>query len=220
MALFGLTYVRCPVNKKTMNVRFKNVSRNTTISLMATVGLSLLFAGCSPKDNGGDTTTPPMAPPGVSSQTNNNPNPSPVKIAVYIPMGDATDTKDVLMHPVCDATADSPAKSAIVALTADQDSGFPTGTHLLSIKLKDAVATVDFNQVPVDLNGGEGNQQKALNSILMTLGQFESISSVQILVNGSPVKEGPQFPMDAPLDVIRPGQDQQAQAPEAKSTVE
>lgn len=195
-----------------MNERFKNVFRNTTIALAATVGLSLIFSGCSPNGNGGQATSPTTVAPGSAPGTTSA-APASIKIAVYIPVGGSTDTKDVLVHPVTDATADSPAKSAITALTADPDSGFPTGTRLLSIKLKDAQATVDFNQVPVDLNGGEGNQSKALNAILMTLGQFSSISTVQILVNGNSVKDGPQFPIDAPLDVIRPSQDQQAQLP-------
>ena len=193
-----------------MNVRSKYATRATSVALAASVGLSLLFSGCSPNGNGGSTVSPPVAVPGGPTQVNSTPSPAPAKIAVYIPVGDASDTKDVLVHPVADAPADSPAKAAIIALTDDPDADFPTGTRLLSIKLKDALATLDFNQLPVDPNGGEGNQSKSLNSILMTLGQFESVNSVQILVNGSPVQSGLQFPIDAPLLVIRPGQDQQA----------
>jgi len=197
-----------------MNVSFKNVSPGTAIALaVGFVVFSIVFAGCSPKGNGGTEGNPPTVSNGSPTQPDGSTNNASVKIAVYIPMGDATDTKDVVIHPVSGATADSPAKSAMTALVADTESGIPIGTHLLSIKLKDSLATVDFSQIPVDLNHGEGNQAKALNAILMTLGQFDSISSVQILVNGNVVKDGPQFSMDVPIDVIRPGQDQQAQAP-------
>lgn len=192
-----------------MNSLQNVVHRGVVATGLVLIALALIGSGCSTSnsdDNGPHSSTGA----GMAGPTVVNP---PEKVAVYIPLGDANDMKDVIVHPANASVPGSPAKSALIALAADPDSGFPSGTHILGIDLKDGEAVLNFDQVPVNEEGGEAVQARTLNAILMTLGQFQSISTVQILVNGSAIKEAGELSLDTRLNVIRPDPVQQAQQP-------
>ena len=100
----------------------------------------------------------------------------------------------------------APAQSALTALLADSTSPLPTGTRLLSVRVSDGLATADFSRELRDnFTGGDSAETRAVNSILRTLGQYPTVSQVQILVEGKPIDSlGGLLVLTNPLPVIRP----------------
>jgi germination protein M len=125
--------------------------------------------------------------------------------------GDENDLKPVTI--ALDTTS-QPARFAIDSLISATDSPLPAGTKLQSIKIDDGLATVDFSkQLQSNFHGSDTQEAQAVNSILMTLGQFPSIRRVQILVDGAPIESlGGHFEISDPLDVITVGNAQVRQA--------
>ena len=99
----------------------------------------------------------------------------------------------------------APAQSALTALLADPASPLPTGTRLLSMRVSDGLAAVNFSRELRDnFAGGDSAETRAVNSILRTLGQFPTISRVQILVEGQPIDSlGGLLVLTDPLPVVR-----------------
>jgi spore germination protein GerM len=118
------------------------------------------------------------------------------------------------LAPMKVALADpkSPARSALEALIDTSNSPIPEGTSLRGLKINAGVATVDFSsEFQKNFHGGDMQEAAAVNSVLMTLGQFHTIDRVQILVDGSPIDTlGGHFEISTPLDVIRPTSTRQA----------
>ena len=102
--------------------------------------------------------------------------------------------------------APAPAQNALNSLTGRADSPLPSGTKLLSIRLADGLATVDFSQELRDnFTGGDSDETHTVNAILRTLGQFPTIDRVQLLVDGKPLDSlGGLLDLSSPLPVLRP----------------
>ena len=102
--------------------------------------------------------------------------------------------------------APAPAQDALTALLARPDSPLPAGTKLLSVRVTDGLATVDFSRALRDnFSGGDSEETHTVNALLRTLGQFQTISRVQILVEGKPIDSlGGLLSLSGPLPVIRP----------------
>ena len=103
------------------------------------------------------------------------------------------------------ATSPAPAQSAITMLLTTPSSPLPMGTRLLGIRVADGLATVDFSREFVDnFSGGDSAEMRAVNSILRTMGQFPTVSWVQLQVEGHPVESlGGLLVLSDPLPVIR-----------------
>jgi spore germination protein GerM len=98
-----------------------------------------------------------------------------------------------------------PATDAVNALIAANPSPLPSGTSLRGLTVKHGLATVDFSaEFKKDFHGGDTAEAQAVNSLLLTLGQFRAIKRVRILVDGAPIDSiGGLLDLSAPLDVIR-----------------
>lgn len=109
-------------------------------------------------------------------------------------------------EPAVVLPAPAPAQSALTALAAGAASPLPTGTRLLSVRVAGSLATVNFSRELRDnFAGGDSAETRAINSILRTLGQFQTVSRVQILVEGQPIDSlGGLLVLSDPLPVIRP----------------
>ena len=111
--------------------------------------------------------------------------------------------------PTATLPAPAPAQDALIALAARLDSSLPTGTKLLSIRVTDDLATANFShQLRDNFSGGDTEETLTVNALLRTLGQFPTISRVQILVEGKPIDSlGGLLSLSDPLPVIRPDTD-------------
>ena len=100
----------------------------------------------------------------------------------------------------------APAQLAVAKLAADPATPLPTGTKLLSLTITDGLATADFSrELKANFHGGDTEEAETVNSILRTLGQFPTVSKVQILVEGHRVDSlGGLLVISDPLPVIRP----------------
>ena len=100
----------------------------------------------------------------------------------------------------------APAQAALTTLCAQPGGPLPTGTHLLSVRLADGLATVNFShQLRDNFPGGDSAETRAVNSVLRTLGQFPTITRVQLLVEGEPIDSlGGLLELTDPLPVLRP----------------
>ena len=100
----------------------------------------------------------------------------------------------------------APAQSALMALLADPSAPLPAGTKLLSVRVAEGLATVSFSRELRDnFTGGDSAEMRAVNSVLRTLGQFPTVSRVQILVDGQTIDSlGGLLILSNPLPVIRP----------------
>ncbi len=62
---------------------------------------------------------------------------------------------------------------------------FPEGTEVISLKVRDGVAEVDFNSKLIDAHqGGSAGEWVTINSLVLTLTELPEIDKVQILVEG------------------------------------
>jgi len=102
--------------------------------------------------------------------------------------------------------SEAPAQSAMTTLLNAPATPLPKGTKLLSLRVAAGLATVNFSRELVDnFAGGDSAETRAVNSILRTLGQFPTVSRVQIQVVGQPIDSlGGLLALSDPLPVIRP----------------
>lgn len=160
----------------------------------------------------GQQQTPNVGQPAISPPTKKGEAPAapahPVVYTVSLGKGD----QDLAAHPVPHLSSENPVASTLNALLTAKNSPIPAGTTLRGVKIADGLASVDFSQMPVDVLHGETRQTRSLTALQKTLGQFPGITQIQILVNGIPVHEFGEFEALGPLDVIRPGEVQQAKA--------
>lgn len=100
----------------------------------------------------------------------------------------------------------TPAQDALNALVARPDSPLPTGTKLLSVRIADGLARVNFShELRDNFAGGDSGETRTVNAILSTLGKFPTIRRVQLLVQGNPVDSlGGLLALSDPLPVLRP----------------
>lgn len=107
--------------------------------------------------------------------------------------------------PVTTLPAPAPAQEALTVLAGRPDSLLPSGTKLLSIRIADGLATANFShELRDNFTGGDSGETHTVNAILQALGQFPTISRVQILVEGKPVDSlGGLLSLSDPLPVIR-----------------
>ncbi len=103
----------------------------------------------------------------------------------------------------------APAQSALTSLLAQPNGPLPPGTKLLFLRIADGLATVNFShELQDNFSGGDTAETRAVNSVLRTLGQFPTISRVQMLVEGRPINSlGGLLVLSDPLPVIRPADD-------------
>jgi len=68
------------------------------------------------------------------------------------------------------------------------DRPLPPGTTVLSIRVENGVATVDFSQqLRAGFRGGSDNEQLTIYSVVNTLASLPTIDQVQILIGGEAV---------------------------------
>ena len=78
----------------------------------------------------------------------------------------------------------------------------PRGTRLLSLKVKDGLATVDLSREFSDnFSGGAEDEALCISSILRTLSQFPEIKKVLFEVEGKPLDTLGHLELDGPQDV-------------------
>lgn len=86
----------------------------------------------------------------------------------------------------------------------DSDSApLPPGTELLSLKIEDGVAVVDFNKAFAERKFWTGSEHEylALRALVNSLTEITAITKVQIKVNGAKVESlGGHEELTAPLD--------------------
>lgn len=129
----------------------------------------------------------------------------PGEAIIYVINPKAVGNDDPLMaRTVTLGHIDSPARGAVNALLADNNTPVPAGTSLRGLSIEGSLATLDFSRSPVNESGGEGGQGDALTALGRTLGQFPEIDKFQIRVKGKVVKEFGEFTTDGPMDVTRP----------------
>lgn len=115
------------------------------------------------------------------------------------------DANDLAPERVNIAHSANPARDAVKELIRAHHSPIPSGTTLRGIKVEDGLATVDFSGAfQTNFHGSDTEEAQTINSVLLTLGQFPSISRVQILVEGKPIDALSQLSINEPLPVVRP----------------
>ena len=188
-------------------------NKSNRAALAALLPLTLFLGACGHNN-------PPSAPPVASApappaetQAPQGP-PQPVREGViYTPSSDGSgDDNELAAHAVKFENSDDPARESLNALVAAKDTPLPAGSELRGVKIENGLATVNFStELKSNFHGGDTQEAQAVNSILKTLGQFPTISKVQILVDGSPVESlGGHFEISEPLDVIRAPETKQA----------
>ena len=107
---------------------------------------------------------------------------------------------------LADPTTADPAQAPINTLIAAAHSPLPAGTRLQSINIMDGLATVNFShELKDNFHGGDTDEANAVNSVLRAMGQYPTVSRVQILVAGQPIESlGGTLVIAKPLAVIRP----------------
>lgn len=188
----------------------KNALRATVALFALTLSVGGVISGCGPKPT--TPTTPPAPAPPVAQEPPLSDHPRTVKIYT-VAQGSDGDANDLVATTVRLEDSQQPARTALNALIDAKNSPLPKGTAVRGIAIADGLATVDFSsQFKDNFHGSDTEEAQALNSILMTLGQFKSIERVQITVAGKTVDSlGGHLEISEPLDVIKPSAVRQAQ---------
>jgi len=151
----------------------------------------------------------PVVPPDSPTQA---PAAEPREAFIYTVSSTGGDSNNLAPVKVAVDNPSAPAKPMLEALIRSPQSPLPRGTRLLAVRIVDGLATVDFSKdIQRNFQGGDLQEAQAVNSILMTLGQFPSIDRVQLLVEGAPIDSlGGHFEINSPIPVIRPSSVQEA----------
>ncbi|MCW3062809.1 MAG: Sporulation and spore germination [Capsulimonas sp.] len=182
------------------------MSKNSTrIVLTALLPLAVMLGACN--NHGPSPTSPPVTtnppPPATTPQ---GPLAPVHEGYIYLPSPNGTgDDNELVAQKVTFDNPDDPAREALNALVAAKGTPLASGSELRGVKIEDGLATVNFSpEFKSNFHGSDTQEAQAINSILKTLGQFPTISKVQILVDNAAVDSlGGHFEISDPLDVIR-----------------
>lgn len=95
-----------------------------------------------------------------------------------VKMNTAAKTASTTAEAIVNELIAGPADSKLIAT-------IPPGTKLLSLKITDEIAYVDFNEeFKTNHPGGSSGEIMTLNSIVNSLTELPEIKQVQILING------------------------------------
>ena len=98
------------------------------------------------------------------------------------------------------------AEAALTALMEGPPSNiglrnpFPEGSNLLGIEVNDGVAFVNFSEEILNISS-LAEERALVKSIIMTLGEFDSIDKVRLFVNGKTIANTESIGADEYLDV-------------------
>ena len=157
------------------------------IALLSALVLVTALAACG--DDGDDTTTTTSEATATGSGTT-TPDGDPVAVKVYFALNEAVATAG--------RTVAAPAvgKGAVEALLAGPEgievemgmgTEIPEGTELLGLDIADGVATVDLSG-EFEAGGGSLSMQLRVAQVVFTLTQFDTVDTVEFLVDGTPVE--------------------------------
>ena len=155
-------------------------------------------------DKAAATPAEPVTPPAVSEKS----------LRIYTVAQGKTGDSNGLAPLRIESSSSHPASDALNALIASAPSPLPSGASLRTLTIKDGLATVDFSpEFKKNFHGSDTQEAQAVNSILLTLGQFSTVKRVQILVDGDIIDSlGGHFDISTPLNVIHPDDIRQAAA--------
>lgn len=201
-----------------IRVSNKYMKRISASFLAVLVAVSSIFAvvGCNNQKTTQQAATPaeevPSIVPSTAPPTDiSGDKPAPGrKITVYSVAEDSEgnqklEPKEVSLPSDFKAT---PALFALETLMNTAKSPIPEGTKLNSVKINgDGVATVDFSkELRENFPGGDSAEGLLINAVLSTLGQFKTVKTVQILIDGKKIDSlGGGQSLDEPLPVPQSG---------------
>ncbi|HVK03924.1 MAG TPA: GerMN domain-containing protein [Armatimonadaceae bacterium] len=181
---------------KTNNRRLPfTLTAGAALAVLGAGAFLLTLPGCKPA-----MPTPPApsgAPPIVSPPPRTGDTGEPAApgakrtVVVYHVVSDATDGDRLESKKieVSGEKAQSPATAALEYMVGQPDSPLPKGTKVRSLDIADGLATVDFSPEFKDrFEGGETQEALVINAVLATLGQFDTVREVQILVEGKKIE--------------------------------
>jgi germination protein M len=191
---------------------------NTRIAASALVIMAVAVGGFTYIYLHRPTVSTPSVQPGQqgsslpSSSSPGAPVAAPRQTYIYTVVANGGDENNLAPQPVTLPHTSAPARAALDALIDSAQSPLPHGTRLLDIRIDSGLATVNLSQeFKKNFQGGDLQEAQAVNSILMTLGQFSTVDRVQILVEGAQIDSlGGHFELGSPVDVIRTTGIQQA----------
>ena len=152
----------------------------------------------------------PPKPPPPEPTVVDKPDKPPVKVKIYQVDFEGNGTK---LHPVeVEVPGDEdPAEGALRRLFEQGDEGnlvnpIPRDTRLLSLEVKDGLATVNLSREFSDnFTGGSEEEALTIRVILRTLGQFPEITKVEFKLEGEPLETLGHVDFSGPQNVGRVG---------------
>lgn len=144
---------------------------------------------------------PPYRPPVVQE-----PIKPPVKVKIYQVAFEGNEAKLRAVEIEVPGDEDT-AEAALSRLFEQGDEGglvnpIPKGARLLSLEVKDGLATVDLSKEFSDnFTGGSEDEALTIGAILRTLGQFPKIKKVQFMLESKPLDTLGHLDFSGPQDV-------------------
>lgn len=110
-----------------------------------------------------------------------------------VTLGTARDVQSIAFYAATQAVAGPPSNVEAIR--------FPTGTHLLSLDVRNGTATVDLSGDVNKYGGGSFDEAGMFKSLVWTLTAVKGINAVSIRVDGSRVATlpGGHLELDEPL---------------------
>jgi germination protein M len=163
--------------------------------LTLALAVGILTAGAcnnAPTPASEQTPAPPLATPVAKVPEDTTRMVAPPKktdpknemTTVYTKSGEKL-TEKTVKAPSKDASPEEKALSALNAMAEGEGAPLPKGTKALSVKIEGDLATVDLSKEFKDnFSGGSTDEAQTINAVVNTLGQFEGVKKVQLLVEG------------------------------------
>jgi hypothetical protein len=183
-----------------------SIKLQSTLFALTLAFFGIFVAGCSNNASSGAVSSPQPAPSAAPLSDSDK----PTTIYRAAKSSDERARADANGLVAVDAgitsRSASPARDAIVSLISQQGSPIPAGATLRSLKISErGTATVDFSKEFVEnFQGGDEAAAQVVDSVVATLGQFDTIKRVQFLVAGKKVTDfAGAIDLSQPLPVVR-----------------
>lgn len=192
-----------------MKVRLKSIK---FIMAMVIICVLAITAGCTQQANNTDSNSNSSAQ--IENNKDINSSSSDLKVenkklagvTIYFP--DANGERLIPTQRQINLNREDKYQAVVQALIdgpiSDKEGIYimPKDTKLLSVTVKNNIATVDFNQAfKTNFTGGSTGELMLIGSIVNSLTEFEDIKAVRFTINGKVLEA-----LDGHLDLIEPQQ--------------
>lgn len=170
------------------------------LATIACVGVLVFAAGCSSNQLPGTESKSTHESTQVTTQKETGKATNEMsKLVYYIPAEDGSGVKRVTKETSDSITPKAALQAMLKADRAQEYPTFPKDVDVISVTVKDGIASVEVNKAFVEGRGGDLAVKLQMAAIVNTLTSFDTIKGVLFVENGKKVSLVGSFDTEEPL---------------------